>query len=95
MKDLTMTKTIKPMAYKHSNDSNSYASDIEDINPHPTYRTIKNINMDNLINRNKGTKRHNPFKKKKIIPSTPYQAQPSIGEMAIDKLYLVWCLKNR
>lgn len=88
MKDLTMTKTIKPMAYKHINDSNSYASDIEDINPHPTYRTIKNINMDNLINRNKGTKRHNPFKKKKIIPSTPYQAQPSIGEMAIDKLYL-------
>lgn len=88
MKDLTMTKNAKQIAYKHSNDSDSYANDIEDVKPHPTYKTIKNIRTANLINRNKDTKRHNPFKKKKIIPSAPYEAQPSIGEMAIDKLYL-------
>ena len=83
-----MTKSAKPMAYKHSNDSDSYVSDIGDENPNPIYKKIKNIRMANLINRNKDTKRHNPFKKKKIIPSAPYEARPSIGEMAIDKLYL-------
>ena len=83
-----MTKSTKPMAYKHSNDSDSYVSDIGDENSNPIYKKIKNIRMANLINRNKDTKRHNPFKKKKIIPSAPYEARPSIGEMAIDKLYL-------
>ena len=83
-----MTKSAKPMAYKHSNDSDSYVSDIGDENSNPIYKKIKNIRMANLINRNKDTKRHNPFKKKKIIPSAPYEARPSIGEMAIDKLYL-------
>lgn len=83
-----MTKSTKPMAYKHTNDSDSYVSDIGDENSNPIYKKIKNIRMANLINRNKDTKRHNPFKKKKIIPSAPYEARPSIGEMAIDKLYL-------
>ena len=83
-----MTKSTKPMAYKHSNDSDSYVSDIGDENPNPIYKKIKNVRTTNLIKRKIDTKRHNPFKKKKIIPSAPYEARPSIGEMAIDKLYL-------
>ena len=83
-----MTKSAKPMAYKHSNDSDSYVSDIGDENPNPIYKKIKNVRTTNLIKRKIDTKRHNPFKKKKIIPSAPYEARPSIGEMAIDKLYL-------
>ena len=55
------------MAYKHSNDSDSYASDIGDENPHPIYKKIKNVRTTNLIKRKIDTKRHNPFKKKKII----------------------------
>ena len=56
------------MAYKHSNDSDSYVSDIGDENPNPIYKKIKNVRTTNLIKRKIDTKRHNPFKKKKIIP---------------------------
>ena len=83
-----MTKSTKPMAYKHSNDSDSYVSNIGDENPNPIYKKIKNVRTTNLVKRKIDTKRHNHFKKKKIIPSAPYEERPSIGEMAIDKLYL-------
>lgn len=83
-----MNKITKPMAYKHSNDDESYESDGGKIKTNPPHNTVTKARIASRIKINKGISRSNPFKKKKIISSAPPQAQPSIGEMAIDKLYL-------
>lgn len=83
-----MTKTTKPMVYKHSNDSESYVSDVEDIEANaPRKTTVKN----NLCKSDKPKQNSKPisqFKKKPTDVSAHHVAAPLIGAMAIDKLVL-------
>ena len=83
-----MTKTTKPMVYKHSNDSDSYVSDVDDIDVNSPNKTNAKSNPINSSNPSKNSKPISQFKKKPTDVSAHHAAAPLIGAMAIDKLVL-------
>ena len=83
-----MTKTTKPMVYKHSNDSESHVSDVDDIEVNSPNKTNAKSNPINSSNPSKNSKPINQFKKKPTDVSAHHAAAPLIGAMAIDKLVL-------
>ena len=83
-----MTKTTKPMVYKHSNDSDSYVSDVDDIDVNSPNKTNAKSNPIKSSKPSKNSKPINQFKKKPTDVSAHHVAAPLIGAMAIDKLVL-------
>ena len=83
-----MTKTTKPMVYKHSNDSESHVSDVDDIEVNSPNKTNAKSNPINSSNPSKNSKPISQFKKKPTDVSAHHAAAPLIGAMAIDKLVL-------
>ena len=83
-----MTKTTKPMVYKHSNDSDSYVSDVDDIDVNSPNKTNAKSNPIKSSKPSKNSKPINQFKKKPTDVSAHHAAAPLIGAMAIDKLVL-------
>jgi hypothetical protein len=83
-----MTKTTKPMVYKHSNDSNSYATDVADIEVNISNKTNARSNPIKFGNIKRNDNPINQFKKNPTDVSAHHAAAPLIGAMAIDKLVL-------
>ncbi len=83
-----MTKTTKPMVYKHSNDSESYVTDVDDIEVNSPNKTNAKSNPIKSSNPSKNSKPISQFKKKPTDVSAHHVAAPLIGAMAIDKLVL-------
>lgn len=83
-----MTKTTKSMVYKHSNDSESYVSDIDDTEVNSPNKTNAKSNPIKSGSPKQNNKPISQFKKKPIDVSAHHTAAPLIGAMAIDKLVL-------
>lgn len=83
-----MTKTTKPMVYKHSNNSDSYVSDVDDIEVNSPNMTNAKSNPIKSAGLKRNDKPISEFKKKPIDVSAHHTAVPLIGAMAIDKLVL-------
>lgn len=76
------------MVYKHSNDSESYVSDIDDTEVNSPNKTNAKSNPIKSGSPKQNNKPISQFKKKPIDVSAHHTAAPLIGAMAIDKLVL-------
>lgn len=76
------------MVYKHSNDSESYESDIDDTEVNSSNKTNAKSNPIKSGSPKQNNKPISQFKKKPIDVSAHHTAAPLIGAMAIDKLVL-------
>jgi len=83
-----MPKITKPMVYKHSNGSDSYVSDVDDIDVNSPSKTKVKSNPIKSGNPKRNDKPISQFKKKPTDVSAHHAAAPLIGAMAIDKLVL-------
>ena len=83
-----MTKTTKPMVYKHSNDNESYVNDVDDIEVNIPHKTIAKSNPIKSSKPKHNNKSISQFKKKPTDVHAQHGVEPLIAAMAIDKLVL-------
>lgn len=83
-----MTKSIREPAYKHSTDDKKSMSDIDDIDINSSHQKITKSNLIKSRKLKKKNKLISQLNKEPADANARHAAQPAIGAMAIDKLYL-------